>query len=93
MAGSNVPANPYRTRLAQGGVIALVLGAVMAFFGNNAAQEATNINEFSLSMGGLDLGGDPGATGHAWMFAGFAFLAIGSVLLISWLIIRAANEK
>lgn len=84
--------NPYESALLIGGVLAVIIGAVVGFAGNNAAETDRFGNALAVSIGGLMMN-DPSAgdTGTAWMWFGIVLAILGVISMLSVLIIRAAR--
>lgn len=83
--------NGSRTLLLWLGLTAIVAGGITALVAKGNGDKAALVDTYTGAATGLDGWGSSGAA-YGWMWAGIVVAALGVVLLVSWLVIRAAKD-
>lgn len=90
-----VKPNPYQPALLYGGIAAVVVGVIVAFFGNSAGQSADRVAQLAATFGNdpnyMAATGD--GIGYAWMWFGIALAVLGALALLGLLLLKAARPE
>ena len=83
--------NHYQQFLSLGGMVLLVIGAIIAFAGKAAADSQYEVQLFVATMTGGYFDSEPVDAAFGWMWFGIVLAVVGAILLLVWVSIRAAQ--
>jgi len=89
--GNEQAKNPAFMALVVIGAVAVAVGAITCALGAYSVQRAERVQQYATALAGFPVGADGVAQAQLWVWVGVALIAVGIVMLVASLIIRAAR--
>lgn len=88
-----VAKNTYERFLLFGGLIGVVVGVIVAIAGAQSAWDGRHGNDILVALGGIGYyDSSAGSAAAPWMWGGIVLAALGVILLIIFITIRASRR-